>query len=641
MLTDWLASFPRERAVLVAALESGIPAELAAGRTDLTRATLKLLADHPYTEEVARWAVEAWKEVLQAAVVQSPTRVVGPRVTVAIDFGTARSGFAYGYRGETEVHVFNAWPDAPTTTYPKTLTQLLFNHKREVIAWGYSAPAVLAHKRTSRFHGSYRLLRDFKMQIRKGTPGPDGPKFSEDGEVYSVVELIATYLAHLRLLIAEELGAGMLTPQDIHWCLTVPAIWSEADKQLMRRAIERAGVVEGSGGQGRLTIVLEPEAAAVYCRTRVPGLNALPTRTRLMIVDAGGGTVDLTVHEITSAGLREVVPGSGGACGSTYIDREFLRRFEEAIGSPLMTALREEQPVAFHELLNDWELLKCSFRGTETSTLYLKFPNGLKRLLKEPLYQAQVQALALRQNGDKSCWHVSPKMLRDIFEPILAEVVQLIRKQFDALPGGNADYLCLVGGFSESRLLQDRIQTAFASRVQKVVVPPHPGRAVVEGAVLYGLHEAHIQARRARLSYGCAIQDQFRDGQDPPAKKEWNPHRNRFDCTDRFSLFVAAGDLVPVDSPVVQTYYPLVPDQTFMVLRFFATSNPKPEHTDEPGTNPVGELTVLMPDITGGLSRAVTVTMYFGRTEIQVDAHDQTSGKRFNTSLTFHDDLGH
>ena len=52
------------------------------------------------------------------------------------------------------------------------------------------------------------------------------------------------------------------TEDDVRWCVTVPAIWDDADKQFMRRAAGDAGFPDGSE---RLLLVQEPEAAAVEC----------------------------------------------------------------------------------------------------------------------------------------------------------------------------------------------------------------------------------------------------------------------------------------------------------------------------------------------------------------------------------------
>jgi molecular chaperone DnaK (HSP70) len=53
-----------------------------------------------------------------------------------------------------------------------------------------------------------------------------------------------------------------------------------------------------------LILALEPEAAALCCRQNRHELKFTPG-TKYMVVDCGGGTVDIAIHEIDSDGLTQ------------------------------------------------------------------------------------------------------------------------------------------------------------------------------------------------------------------------------------------------------------------------------------------------------------------------------------------------
>ena len=57
--------------------------------------------------------------------------------------------------------------------------------------------------------------------------------------------------------------------------------------------------------------------------------------TRYMVVDCGGGTVDITVHELhDSLGtLREIHKATGGPHGSVGVDLEFERLLCDVFGA--------------------------------------------------------------------------------------------------------------------------------------------------------------------------------------------------------------------------------------------------------------------------------------------------------------------
>ena len=69
------------------------------------------------------------------------------------------------------------------------------------------------------------------------------------------------------------------------YIVTVPAIWSDGAKALTRQAAIRAGIPEAG-----LTLITEPEAAALFCATTCVEAD-LDAGDRFLVCDAGGGTV--------------------------------------------------------------------------------------------------------------------------------------------------------------------------------------------------------------------------------------------------------------------------------------------------------------------------------------------------------------
>ncbi|CAH1264037.1 HSPA12B [Branchiostoma lanceolatum] len=142
----------------------------------------------------------------------------------------------------------------------------------------------------------------------------------------------------LRYLKDHMLKATTLKNDDICWVLTVPAIWDDSAKQFMRQAAYKAGIASESK-EGQLLIALEPEAAGIFCR-RDPTMKQLVDINpgdRYMIVDCGGGTVDITVYEISENGkVKEVTTASGGDWGGTKVDEEFLKLLDKIFGADIM-----------------------------------------------------------------------------------------------------------------------------------------------------------------------------------------------------------------------------------------------------------------------------------------------------------------
>ncbi len=561
------------------------------------------------------------------------------RVVVGIDFGTSRSGYAYAFTEDKRIVGRTEWPAQPVP-YSKTLTHLLYTPDNEVEAWGYEARVKLAELRKSKSAREYSFFRNFKMSLREhGGDASGGPVITnKSGRKFSVLNLVADYLRFLKELALRDVKdatSGLIQDNEILWCLTVPAIWTEAEKQLMRQAARQGGLVNSDEDvEERLLLVLEPEAAAILCQEREQSQLALGTR--FMVVDCGGGTVDITTHEILqNRDLKEIAEGTGGAYGSTYVDHNFLEYLKTKLTPEAHDIFHNEEPIEYLEMMADWERTKCSYdpqgggkttyfpiRAKLYKLLITDFPEVLKRLAEE-------------QDGDDDSIHLSDETMERIFSPVLDGVVTQVRKQLDKLSPEGCDILFLVGGFSKSPLLRKRIQDNFGSKVKRIVLPAEPGAVIVEGAVAFGLNPSLIRARRARLTYGCAMESIFESGVDPESKKVWREDRKNWYCSDRFDTFVTAGQLIEINESVTRSYVATSNNQTAMRLRFFAAMKKHARYTDESGLTEIGGITVNMPDTTGGINRTVNVTMYFGRTQIQVKAKEQNTGKEYTTLLRF------
>lgn len=98
-----------------------------------------------------------------------------------------------------------------------------------------------------------------------------------------------------------------------------------------------------------LTIALEPEAAALYVKhlpvdKRIDGkegdmFQTFSPGSKYIVVDAGGGTVDVTAHQVTADGkVKEIIRPTGGNWGGTRVDEEYIDLIKCLIGE---TAIKD------------------------------------------------------------------------------------------------------------------------------------------------------------------------------------------------------------------------------------------------------------------------------------------------------------
>ena len=132
----------------------------------------------------------------------------------------------------------------------------------------------------------------------------------------SAVDVVQDFLAglykHTMTTLSRRFDKGIVQSTKIDFVLTVPAIWSDAAKQKMRKAASQAGM----GNEHQLVLLSEPESAALYVLKGLHNANAqVNPHDRVVVCDAGGGTVDLITYEISqiypTLVVKECTAGTG------------------------------------------------------------------------------------------------------------------------------------------------------------------------------------------------------------------------------------------------------------------------------------------------------------------------------------------
>jgi hypothetical protein len=560
-------------------------------------------------------------------------------VVVAIDFGTAQSGYAFAYpRVASPVpRVRTDWPGQPTP-YVKTLTQLLVDRAGEAVAWGYEAPMKLALLRQTKEGEGYRLLRNFKLEIPKLRQGASDGKVEADGVRFQLIDLVASYLRELARMALDELdqaGTKTLRRSAVRWVITVPAIWEDWDKRFMRDAARRAGLIgEGEDEDRRLVLALEPEAAALYCvyKDREQNKSELVPGRRYMVADAGGGTVDLTSYEVTAEGLCELAPGSGDVCGSTTIDEKYLSHVACLMGVAEYERFRADQPTTFLQLQEGWERAKVNFRGDDKNAVLISIPPGLYRALAPEVRERLRQT----QSGDDENFHLSPTTMRALFQSSLDTTERLVADHLGRIDDRRCDYLFLVGGFARSPVLQQRIRQRFGGQFDKIVIPLEPGEAVVAGAVLFGLNpRTSIIQRRMRYAYGIQARVDYEEGVHDPGRAEWDEEDQRKVVKKHFEKLVSPGEVVRVDQTVALRVTASLPHSPRVTVRLFKTLRGDVRYTDEAGVIAVDPISISVSPLDKSATRPMIVSLYFGQTELRAEVRDLHSGTNESSTLEY------
>ncbi len=160
------------------------------------------------------------------------------------------------------------------------------------------------------FRGTKRLLGNTNT-----------PRLMVFERAFRLVALITPLLLHIKKRIAAQVGRHSLKADPIgHACIGHPVNFEGADTNRNRRALELLSEAYGHAKFSRQSYYPEPIAAALSYLHDNPGA----TEQTLLVVDFGGGTLDLCILKRSQARFS-VVATHGIGLGGDHIDQLLFR----------------------------------------------------------------------------------------------------------------------------------------------------------------------------------------------------------------------------------------------------------------------------------------------------------------------------
>lgn len=414
-------------------------------------------------------------------------------VVVAIDFGTTSSGYAFSFATDPEaIHMMRKWEGGdPGVAHQKTPTCLLLTPEGIFHSFGYTARDYY-HDLDPEEARDWLYFEKFKMKIHSTTDLTLKTQLEAvNGKKMLALEVFAHALRFFKEHALQELReqSECMLEDAVRWVLTVPAIWKQPAKQFMREAAYLAGLVSREDAE-KLLIALEPEAASVYCRKlRLHQLMDLSSRTagggrlgerrsidssfrhareqlrrsrhsrtflvesgvgelwaemqegdRYMVADCGGGTVDLTVHQLEQphGTLKELYKASGGPYGAVGVDLAFEQLLCRIFGEDFIAKFKRQRPAAWVDLTIAFEARKRTAGPHRAGALNISLPFSFIDFYRKQ--RGHNVETALRRSSVNFVKWSSQGMLRmsceamnELFQPTVSGIIQHIAEQSVAL----------------------------------------------------------------------------------------------------------------------------------------------------------------------------------------------------------------
>jgi molecular chaperone DnaK len=294
------------------------------------------------------------------------------------------------------------------------------------------------------------LAQDLQQHFAYPLGEADGQRFGAriGDRVISMDTIAARVLDEVRKSAEAFLGQPVEAA-----VITVPAYFSEVQREAVRRAAREANLVVHR-------IVNEPTAAAVAYGHKQPGKTA-----RIAVWDFGGGTFDFSVVDLRDGELEVLGTGGDNFVGGSDFDDALaswiLSEFQRQIGSDI-----EPEPQQIARLRSAAEVAKQAL-STQSETMV-----ELPEFTREPKRTLSVE--------------VSRDTLNDLIEPLIARTVAIAKEVLEASnlsPTTDIDDVVLVGGTTRIPAVEAAVAALFQRRPSKRI---NPDEAVALGAALIG-----------------------------------------------------------------------------------------------------------------------------------------------------------
>jgi len=406
----------------------------------------------------------------------------------------------------------------------------------------------------------------------------------------------------------------------------------------------------------RLSLVLEPEAAGLYCWNS--GEHHLKPR-HFTVLDIGGGTMDITSYHINQEGhICMVDKASGNGWGGTRVNEMFAQFLETIVDDPGFTQyisvldpqLQEQHKADLNKLIyGEFEKQKIAFGDEEDAInpAMLHIPNSFVNFYKQEKLET---AINLKYKDvvelDENALIIEPLKMKEFFQPSIDKIcedavsaLERVKKEVDKL-----EAVFLVGGFGGGcrriqKVVTDKLQARYGRKLN-IFVPIDSKLATACGAVIFRRNPEVLWFSKAEATYGDILKVPFIAGVHDPAHRIID-ERGESLCDSLFRPFVEVGDRISANEVLQVSYIPFESNQTTLQVTVYSSAKRDLWYAKDTsrklvaGLAEVGTLIFDMSGIPGRskFDKEIVLTIDLSQTEMHLKAHHKKTGKEVKVVL--------
>ena len=262
-----------------------------------------------------------------------------------------------------------------------------------------------------------------------------------------------------------------------------------------------------------------------------------------MVLDIGGGTVDITAQRIEDGVIEVIDIPTGNDCGGTKVNEQFYHLLQEIVNDPNFDKFLNLNPNSFatHKavlnqlLYKEFEEEKVKFGEKYVNTHARHYETRTdKEEAKINLHKKFVLFYTpevieegcerLSRNGeiqyDDDTLYITYSEFEQLLKPAVNGIVDCTLNSLSRLED-KIDTIYLVGGFGGCKYIhgqvKDAIDIKYVAGRYRVVVPTYHKIAVAHEAVLYRCNPEMVHSCKADATYGLCVTVPYHNPPHDPA----------------------------------------------------------------------------------------------------------------------------
>ena len=571
---------------------------------------------------------------------QDNTKNRKDQIVIGIDFGSCGVTFAYGFLDDSNKTVYSGKFECQGIN-DKISTEIILNDKlNKVLCFGNECSNFLNTNGDQKYHH----FKNIKMNLytnNKNGKNNYKIKACNSNETKDIEYIISLLLIKIKEKAIEQIKKFYknVKLKNIHWTITVPAIWELKSKQIMINAAQKAGLIRDDDDPSNF-FALEPEAASIYYHNTHLGKKneeIVPGKP-FILFDLGSGTADIVTQKkvVVNNNIKfeELYQPVGGDCGCNKINEQFIDRvIKKLFGKECFDETKQNICKKSYNKWFEFEGKIEDFKKKFIKYEQLKKTYTIDCVIFKKNCKEELNELIEKFNSNNPSWKLSMdeddiwKILfpYQIINDLMFELMEKIKNDYllkiiksQSKKEGKIQTLVFTGGASSSPILFSMLENMKDLGIKNFIKSENPEIAIANGSVLYSYDHYIISPRKAKFTFGIKSSDIWdKKKHKNGGIKVYDPLDKIDRCKNSFTKFITINDNLRPDNEITHSF---VLNNSQASVELFKTKKEDAIFTDEEGVEKFGEFIIDVANKFDESNKEVEVKMKLGGTFISASA---------------------